>query len=456
MDHSEITDLLHKEIVPVTGCTGPTAYALAAAACRRYLTGSIKSINVYVSPAYLKMGFGVATPGTSDTGIEIATAAGLIGGDPDAGMQVLKRTTEKHLEQAAEMCRQHMISVHSAKGEKGVYVRTEIETERETVMAVVSHTHDGLRLIRVDGRDVFRTDPRTEEERIEDHPDRLALDDIFRYANNCTLEEVGFLLDGYRTNLALAEDGIRGGYGMKTGRALLRHSLRGQAAPGDLFERPLDHLPSSMEERIRILVSAASDGRMGGSRLPAVAAMGDGNQGLTLLIPIGAAGEAMGMSEVQTARAMALGALMLFYVKMHIGRAAAMCLCAIAAAAGVAAGYGYLRGLSQTGIKAAVKNVISPLAGMLCDGAKNACALKMSIAASSALQAVHLAEMGAEAGFYDGVSDEGLEDTVSNVTHLANETMDYLDDCMVRVILNKTNRTRVSPGKAVKGEVQRC
>lgn len=455
MNHSEITDLLHKEIVPVTGCTGPTAYALAAAACRRYLTGSIKSINVYVSPAYLKMGFGVATPGTSDTGIEIATAAGLIGGDPDAGMQVLKRTTEKHLEQAVEMCRQNMISVHSAKGEKGVYVRTEIETERETVMAVVSHTHDGLRLIQVNGNDVFRTDHAEEEERIEDHPDRLTLDDIFRYADSCTLAEVGFLLDCYRTNLALAEDGIRGGYGMKTGRALLRQCLHGQEDPHDLFERPLDHLPAAMEERIAILVSGASDGRMGGSRLPAVAAMGDGNQGLTLLIPIGVAGEAMHQGELQTARAMALGALMLFYVKMHIGRAAAMCLCAIAASAGVAAGYGYLKGLSEAQIKAAVKNVISPLAGMLCDGAKNACALKMSIAASSALQAVRLAEMGAEVGFYDGVSDERLEDTVSNVTHLANETMDYMDDCMVRVILNKANRTRVSPGKEVQEEVQR-
>ena len=135
---------------------------------------------------------------------------------------------------------------------------------------------------------------------------------------------------------------------------------------------------------------------------------------------------------------MALGALMLFYVKMQIGRAAAMCLCAIAAAAGVAAGYGYLRGLTEAQIKGAVKNVISPLAGMLCDGAKNACALKMSIAASGALQSVELAELGVEAGYYDGVCDDSLEDTVSAITQIANETMDMMDDCMVRTILNKT------------------
>lgn len=440
MDHNEITALLRQEIEPVTGCTGPTAYALAAAACRQYLTAPVQSIRVYVSPAYLKMGFGVATPGTTETGIEIATAAGLTGGSPAAGMQVLKSTTDEHIRQAEELLKQVQVSVFSSPGEKGVYVRDEIETAAETVEAVVSHTHDGLRLIRVNGQEVFRRDPAKEEERIEDHPQRLSLADVFDYADSCTLEEAGFLLEHYRTNLALAEDGIRGGYGMKTGQALLRQAWVGREQPPDLLERPLDYLPADMEKRIRILVSGASDGRMGGSRLPAVAAMGDGNQGLTLLLPLGVAGEALASGRLATARAMALGALMLFYVKMHIGRAAATCLCAIAAASGVAAGYGRLRGLDREQIKAAVKNVISPLTGMLCDGAKNACALKMSVAAATALQAVELAEMGSEPGYYDGVCDETLEDTVSGVTDLVNETMDYMDDCMVRVILNKTRR----------------
>ena len=444
MEHDEITSLLRQEIEPVTGCTGPTAYALAAAACRPYLTGEVKSIRVYVSPAYLKMGFGVATPGTAETGIEIATAAGLIGGDPELGMQVLKNTTDAHIRQAAELCRRDIISVASAPGEKGVYVRDEIETDRETVTAVVCRTHAGLSLIRVDGREVFRADPAEEEDRIENHPERLTLADIFTYAASCTLDEVGFLLDSYRVNLALAEDGIRGGFGMQSGRALLRQSWAGRTPPADLFQRPLSYLPADLKERINILVSAASDGRMGGSRLPAVAAMGDGNQGLTLLLPLGLAAEARNCSSLQTARAMALGALMLFYVKMHIGRAAAMCLCAIAASAGVAAGYGQLRGLSEAQIRVAVKNVISPLAGMLCDGAKNACAMKMSIAAAAALQAVDLAELGSEAGYYDGISDTGLEGAVANVTQIANETMDFMDDCMVRTILKKAERRKAA------------
>jgi L-cysteine desulfidase len=441
MTHSKITKLLHDEMIPVTGCTGPTAYALAAANCRKYVTGKIKAFRVFVSPAYLKMGFGVATPGTTKTGIEIATAAGFIGGDPDLGMQVLKNTTDADIAKAARMCEEGIISVFSATGEKGVYVRNEIETDCEIVLSVVAHTHDGLVMVQVNGEDIFKADQVAYEDRIEHHPDSLSLDDMFQYANTCSMEEVGFLLDGYQVNLALAEDGIRGGYGLKTGRALLKRSFAGREEPEDLFECPLNYLPESMAERINILVCGASDGRMGGSRLPAVAAMGDGNQGLTLLLPIGVAGEAEGKSELEKARAMALGALMLIYVKARVGRAAAMCLCAIAASAGVAAGYGYLRGLSEAEIKGAVKNVISPLAGMLCDGAKNACALKMSIAASGALQSVDLAELGVEAGYYDGVCDDALEDTVNAITQIAGETMDLMDDCMVRVILKKTKPT---------------
>ncbi len=437
MLHHEITNLLRDELAPATGCTGPTAYALAAAACRAYVTGDIRHFRVYVSPAYLKIGFGVATPGTSTPGIEIAAAAGFVAGDPARGMQVLQPVTAADLERAHSLCAQGRLSVHSAPEQKGVYVRCEIETSRETVVSVVSHTHDGLCLVQVNGADVFRADPSALPDRIEDHPDSLSLSDIFQYARTCTLDETGFLLEGYRINRALAEDGIRGAYGLGTGRALLLRALDRQPAPSDLLQDPLHDLPASIEMQSLILVCGACDGRMGGSRLPAMAAMGDGNQGLTLLLPLGVAGHALGKSDLETARAMALGALILFYIKMRIGRASAMCLCALASAAGVAAGYGALRGLSERQIEGAVKNVLSPLAGMLCDGAKNACALKMSVAVSTALRAVDWAALDVQPGYYDGLCDDSLEQTVHIITQVTNQTMEMLDLCMVNAILHK-------------------
>lgn len=442
MTHSELTALLRKEMIPATGCTGPTAYALAAANCREYMTAPAKSVQVFVSPAYLKMGFGVATPGTPRRGIEIAAAAGITGGDAKAGLQVLRNITPAELEEAAKLADSGIIQVHGAPGEHGVYVRCEITTENEKITALVEKTHDGLACMSVDGEIRFKADPAEEEPRLEDDPDSLGMEEIFEYAKTAELEEIAFLLDGYKMNLALAEDGLKGGFGLGSGRALLRKSFasRGIEEPADLFERPLAYLPDDPAERTKILVSAASDARMGGSRLPAMAAMGDGNQGITAMLPIGVYGELKDFSDLETSRALALSCLTLFYVKMHIGRAAAMCLCAIAASAGAAAGIGKLMGLSEAQIRAAVKNTIAPLTGMVCDGAKSACALKMSIAADTAISCAELAAYDVEAGFYDGIADDTLEHTVACITDLANKSMDTMDALMVDAILAKTTR----------------
>ena len=443
MLHKMLTELLRKEMIPALGCTGPTAYALATACCRPYLTAKPKEVKVRVSPAFLKIGFGVATPGTTSPGIEIAAAAGLIAGDYTLGLQVLKPVTQADMEAAAALVKEGIIQVLCAWDQTGVYVRAEVTTENEEVLAVVEHTHDGISLIQVNGEKKLERPPASEE-RVEDNTDFLTLENIFTYVRTVDPADIRFLLDGYYMNLKLAEDGLKQSFGLASGRAYLTDYWKTKGLPSDLFEKPMEYLPDNIHDRARILVSAASDGRMGGSRLPAMAAMGDGNQGLTAMIPVGVTAELMGANEEKTCRALALSSLMLFYVKVNVGRAAAFCLCAIAASAGAAAGMAYLRDMTEAQIKSAVKNVISPLAGMLCDGAKNGCALKMAIAVSSAFSAVELAADGVQVGFFDGVSDDTLEDTVTCITEIASRSMELLDHCMVDGILCKTERKRAA------------
>ena len=405
MTHQEITKLLQTEMVPALGCTGPTAYALAAACCRPYLTAASEQIRIYVSPAFLKIGFGVATPGTSRPGIPIAVALGLIGGDHKLGLQVLEPATAEDMRAADKLVDSGIIQVLCDWEKKGVYVRAEVETKNETVLAVVEHTHDGISLIQVNGKTIYEKTIATGEG--ESNQERFMT------------------------------------IGLASGRAYLKEYWKARGVPEDLFDRPMDYLPDNAVERSKILVAAASDGRMGGCRLPAMAAMGDGNQGLTGTIPIGVAAQFLGADDETTCRALAMSCLMLFFVKMNIGRAAAFCLCAIAASAGVAAGLSYLRGMPRELICGAVKNVISPLAGMLCDGAKNGCALKMAVAASTAMSACDLAQDGVQMGFYDGMCDNTLEETVACITSVANQSMDLLDRCMVEEILKKANRDAV-------------
>lgn len=441
MTPPELTGLLKKEMIPALGCTGPTAYALATACCKPFLTAEPKEVKVYVSPAFLKIGFGVATPGTIQPGIEIASAIGLVGGDYTLGLQVLKPCTATDIENAHKLVKRGLIQVLCAWEKSGVYVRTEVVTDNEKAVAVVEHTHDGVSLIEVNGEKKFQACI-AEQHNLEDDPGSLCLDDLFSYVKNVNTEEISFLLDGYRLNLELAEDGIKQGFGLKSGRAFLSEWWKGKDIPADLFENPMNYMPDIISAKSRVLVAAASDGRMGGSRLPAMAAMGDGNQGLAATIPVGVAAEMLGKSDDETIRALALSCLMLFYIKMHIGRTAAFCLCAIAASAGVAAGVSYLKGMSEKQIRAAVKNVVSSLCGMLCDGAKNACALKMAIATTTALSCVDLAVADVECGFYDGVADDTLEQTVSCITDIATTSTDLLDRCMVDRILKKAERKR--------------
>ena len=439
MSAYDFTALLKKEMLPARGCTGPTAYALASACCRPYITAEPCGIRMYVSPAFLKIGFGVATPGTSRPGIEVPAALGLIGGDWKLGLSVLDPCTDAEMQKALAMVDSGIVRVQSADGKKGIYIRCEVDTQNEHVLAVVEGRHDGVSLIQVNGKTVFSAPQMTPEE-AADLPEPFALSDMFRYVRTVDPAELAFLMDGYRMNTALAEDGLREGFGLRSGRAFLLDAQPDGNVPEDLYAHPLRHLPAEAKARARILVAAASDGRMGGSRLPAMAAMGDGNQGLTAMIPVGVTAELAGKSEEETIRALALSCLMLFFVKLNIGRESSFCLCSIAASSGAAAGIGYLSGLSEQQICAAVKNTIAPLCGMLCDGAKNACALKMQIASDTAFSGVKLARAGVECGFYDGVADDTLEHTVESVAVLANDSLELLDRSMVRRIILKTER----------------
>lgn len=441
MTHNEITNLLKKEMLPALGCTGPTAYALATACCKPYMTAPAKEVRIYVSPAFLKIGFGVATPGTTRPGIEIAAAIGLVAGDWELGLQVLKPATEADMEKATRLTDSGLFQVLCAEDKPGVYVRAEVDTDNEKVLAVVEKTHDGVSLVKVNDEVKFEAAVADEEAAGEDDI-RLTLDEIFAYVEEADVKDLEFLWDGYKMNIELAEDGIKQSFGLACGRAYLTQYWQPKGMPADLFEKPLDYLPDDIHLRARVLVSGASDGRMGGSRLPAMAAMGDGNQGLTAMLPVGVAAEMMGAGKEKGCRALAMSCLMLFFVKLNVGRASAFCQCAISAASGVAAGISYLKGMGREKTVAAVKNVIAPLAGMLCDGAKNGCALKMSIATTCAFNAVELAEAGVEMGYFDGVADDKLEDTVSCVTGIATKATDLLDRCMVDEIVAKSARRR--------------
>ena len=223
MTREAMTQMLRREMVPALGCTGPTAYALAAACCRPHLTGEVTGMDVYVSPAFLKIGFGVATPGTPEPGIAIASAIGLLGGDMTRGLEVLESAGPEDVKRAHEMVEEGKVRVLCDWEQTGVYVRAEVQTHKERVAAVVAGTHDGIQGVWVDGRPVLENPPASEE--LTEEEAGLNLEMIFDYVEHCRPGELRFLLEGYRMNAALAEDGLKQPFGLCSGRAHLRDTF---------------------------------------------------------------------------------------------------------------------------------------------------------------------------------------------------------------------------------------
>jgi len=437
MERKDITSILRREVAPALGCTGPTAYALAMARCRPYMTAEPRLIRVYLSPTFLKIGFGVATPGTPEPGIAMAAAIGLFGGDYTLGLEVLNTATHDDIEAARNLLRENRVKVMCDWSKTGIYVRGEVETSNETISAVVAGMYDSIISVSVNGKEVFHAD---RDERNHDLDIRaLTPEEIFAYVRSINPDEIGFLKKAIEMNKTLALDGLKNKYGLNIGRTLLAESFAG-TPPADLYDNPLKYLPDDLALRSKILVTAGSDARMGGSELPAMTIMGDGNQGITATLPVALAGEKYGVSEETVIRSLAMSYLIAFYIKANIGRTAAICHCVASASAGVAASIAFMRGGSDDRIKAAVKNVLAPLAGLLCDGAKPGCALKMGLAVTEAISAAVFALNGVEVGFYDGVADETLEYTLKNVSVLAQQSQSVLETGMANIALEKEAR----------------
>lgn len=434
MNYTDMTRMIKREMVPALGCTGPTAYALAAARCKPLLTAYPEQINIYVCPSQLKIGFGVTTPGAAEPGIGMAAAIGVLGGDYTRGFGVLETASAENAEEALALVRDGKTKVLCDWAQDiGIYVRVEVQTKNETASATVAGMYDKIVEVTKDGEKLFSCE--IPAKAVDDSETDLTPDLIQAYIAQVSPDVLAFLLDGYHMNVKLAEDGLKEKFGLESGRSYLQVSQNTSAE--ELFADPLQYLPQEPYARTRILVAAASDARMGGSTLPAMAAMGDGNQGITALIPVGLEAERLHATREKTILALAVSCLFTFYIKIHIGRTAAFCLCGIAAAVGAAAGISYLRSEDWGKVRASAKNVIATTAGMLCDGAKNGCALKMASASAAAIQSADLACYGMEVGSFDGIAAKTLEETVSNLAYVANASKKVLDKSIVDLITEK-------------------
>ena len=432
---SEIIGLIRKEVKPALGCTEPIAVALAVAKAVEVLEENHVSgwrasgdyrLKAEVSGNILKNGMGVGIPGTGMVGLHIASALGAVCGKSCYGLEVLNDLTEEAVARAKEMVERGIVTVGLAETDLKLYVKATIEYDGHYAYAVIEKDHDNIVETCFDGKSVMNASSADEEISVDQKSTLdygLTVKEILEFASTVAYEDIEFILESRTLNMALAKEGMSGGYGLRVGYAISLDCNK------EVFG--CDFLSYAMA-----LTAAASDARMAGCTLAAMSNSGSGNQGITVTMPVIAYSLKYGTSDEKLARALVLSHLVAIHIKGYLGKLSALCGCVIAST-GASCGLVYLRGGDYEQICAAIKNMIGNITGMVCDGAKVGCAMKVASGVSSALQSAVLAREGICISEYDGIIEKDIEKTIMNLGRIGSVGMQHTDNMILDIMVCK-------------------
>ncbi|MBR2855826.1 MAG: serine dehydratase subunit alpha family protein [Bacteroidales bacterium] len=436
---AEIIELIRKEVKPALGCTEPIAVALAVAKAMEILDERCPmekgwrmtdgyALKIEVSGNILKNGMGVGIPGTGMVGLHIAAALGAVCGKSSYGLEVLHDLSDSAIEQSKKLVEKEKVAISLADTTRKLYIKAKVETPcGHTSCAIVQDDHDNIVETLLDGERLDSPAKSAgQEESMESKTTldyKLTVKEILEFARNVAFEDISFILESRTLNLALANEGLTGRYGLRVG-----HSIRleyNREVFGD------DFLSYAMS-----LTAAASDARMAGCTLAAMSNSGSGNQGITVTMPVIAYSLKYGTSDEQLARALVLSHLIAIHIKGYLGKLSALCGCVIAST-GSACGLVYLRGGDYEQVCAAIKNMIGNITGMVCDGAKEGCAMKVASGVSSALQSAVLAREGICISEHDGIIEKDIEKTIMNLGRIGSVGMQHTDSMILDIMVCK-------------------
>ena len=416
----QIRDLIQREVVVATGCTEPGAVALAVAKARETLGCMPETTQLLLSKNVFKNALGVGIPGTGMVGLPIAVAIALTAGDSSRQLEVLTVISDEVSAAKTWLANNgDKISIGlKERCEDKLYIECICRKGEDTATAIISKRHTNFIYISRNNEVLFENDCSTgKSDAVANGDPELSQRIVYEYATTAPLEELDFILETVKLNCKAANEGLKG-YGLNTGRILMEN------AAGDIVHTVIAR------------TVAASDARMDGCTLPIYSNSGSGNQGIACTLPVYEYGKAKSCSDEQITRALILSHLTSIYVKRGIGRLSALCGI-VNASIGVTSGITYLHGGSYDQMCYAIKNMINTLAGMVCDGAKPSCALKMSTGLYSAFVCAELALHDKVVDACDGLSEKNIDCSIRNLGRLGMEGMDQTDDVVLDIMTHK-------------------
>ena len=427
-----ITDLLRQEVVPAIGCTEPIAVALCVAKAKEELGQEPEDIVVRLSKNIYKNAMAVGIPNTGMTGLPIAIALGATAGHSAYMLEVLRDADEAAVAYAKGYMERTTIRIEVAEDAPDIlYIHTIVRAGGAQAEATIQGTHTHF-LPPEEEAVKKQCSTNISETSTEAKADILpSLRAVWEYAMTVDLEEVVWLQEGAEMNIRAAETSFRGNYGHGLGR-LLHSSTQAPLSNcqiGDVFG-------DTLFTKILSYTCGACDARMSGAMVQVMSNSGSGNQGISCSVPVYLYAKERGCSREQTIRALTLSNLTVVYIKQSLGRLSALCGCVVAAT-GSAVGITYLMGGGYEEITYAIKNMIANISGMICDGAKPGCALKVTSGVGTAILSASLAMQHSYADASEGIVEEDIDRTIHNLTRIGHDGMTQTDDLILDIMTHK-------------------
>ena len=422
-ERGRIIELVKHEVVPAIGCTEPMAVALAVAKSKEILGDMPQQIEVWLSAGMLKNAMGVGIPGTNMVGLPIAIALGAIVGKSEYKLEVLKDTTPEAVEAGRQFISEERIRIYRKKDiTDNLYIEVLSHHGDDNVKVIISSDHTHFSYIAKNDQ-VLLDDMHQTVKSGDAHEPKLTMRMVYDFAMTAPLEEISFILKAAEMNRKAAEMSLRGKYGHALGKTI--------------FMEPKSQIfGDGIYAKILAYTSAACDARMAGAKVPVMSNSGSGNQGIAATLPVWVFATERLKTEEELIRALMLSHLTVIYIKQSFGRLSPLCGCVVAAT-GSACGITYLMGGNYDQITYAIKNMIANITGMICDGAKPSCSLKVATGVSTAVLSAMLAVEDKSVTSVEGIINDDIEKCVQNMADIGLHGMTDTDNLVLEMMTNK-------------------
>ena len=420
--------VLKHDVFPALGCTEPIAVAYAASVAGKRIDGEISEIRVSVDPGVYKNGFAVTIPNTGgERGNLIAGVLGALIQRPELKMEVLRDVGEETLSRAKALVQAQKAHISCDRSKKRLYIDVFLRAGEETARAVIVDSHTNLARLAHNGRELLDSNAiadKTTGDTFRSALKSTTVAELVDMAEGLDSEDFAYIKRGVDMNLRIS----KAGHSLRKVSYYVAELVAKKYREDDVF--------SSCE----VMTASAADARMAGLNLPVMSSGGSGNQGIIAILVPYLVGKHYGMEEKRIVRGIALSHLVNSYIKCFTGDLSPLCGCAIAAGVGAAVGIVYQRaGKDMSKIALAVNNLVSDLGGMLCDGAKEGCALKVATSTNSAIRSAHMALNNHGITQTEGFVGITAEDTIRNLSKISDLGMSMADDTMIGIMEDKAS-----------------